>query len=252
MQVRAQDSSVAAPRHPTGNLEPAMNPTGARLAAVRVRIAEACAKTGRDAEKVRLVAVAKTATAETLREAWDAGQRDFGHNRVQALEDHRLVLPEARWHLLGPLQGRKVRRGLAAAECFQALGDGKTVARCERALEEVDRTDYPVLLQVNLHPEDGRYGCSMDGLQGLIGEVLAHPRLQLQGLMTLALADAQDSQLRADFAALAEHFHALQSQRVLPQDAWLSMGMSQDFETAVEEGANLVRVGRAIFPPEEQ
>lgn len=226
-----------------------MNPIGARLDAVRERIAEACAKQARDPEEVRLVAVAKTATEETLRQAWDAGQRDFGHNRVQALEVHRQVLPEAAWHLLGPLQGRKVRRGLAASSCFQALGEAKTAGRCQRALEEAEREDYPVLLQVNMHPEDGRYGCRLEDLDALIDEVLGQPRLRLHGLMTLALAEADEAQLHRDFATLSQRFRDLQADARLPQDAWLSMGMSQDFETAVEEGANLVRVGRAIFPP---
>lgn len=229
-----------------------MNPTGERLQRIQERIASACMSGNRSPEEVRLVAVAKTANPATLREAWEFGHRHFGHNRVQALEDHRMVLPEATWHLLGPLQGRKVRRGLAASACFQAMGESKTAERCQRALEEMEREDYPVFLQVNLHPQDGRYGCPLEDLDSLVEEVQGLGRLRLEGLMTLALAEVTEDLLRRDFATMHRHFRRLQEQGQLPSSAWLSMGMSQDFETAVQEGANLVRVGRAIFPPEEQ
>ena len=226
-----------------------MSETADRLAEIQDRMANAAARGGHNPAHVGLVAVAKTATAETLEQAWAAGQRIFGHNRVQALEEHRKVLPAAEWHLLGPLQGRKVKKGLAAAACYQALGESKTLKRCESALAEVDGPHYPVLLQINLHPEDGRYGCTLEDMDSLLVEVIASPHLKNAGLMTLALADASESQLRADFALLYEHFKRLQKQGQLPSDAKLSMGMSQDFEIAIEEGANLVRVGRAIFPP---
>ncbi|MCP4093132.1 MAG: YggS family pyridoxal phosphate-dependent enzyme [Planctomycetes bacterium] len=222
--------------------------TAERLAEIRRRIDQAAEKAARSGEEVQLVAVAKTATPETLREAWQAGQRLFGHNRVQALEEHRAVLPQAEWHLLGPLQGKKVRRGLAASNLFQALGESRTLGRMERVLDEQDAAPYPVLLQVNLHPEDGRYGSTLENLDALVDEVLASQRLHCAGLMTLALANVADSELRSIFASLHRRFQDLQSEGRLAPNALLSMGMSADFETAIEEGANLVRVGRAIFP----
>jgi pyridoxal phosphate enzyme (YggS family) len=226
-----------------------MTDTAERLSAVRRRIDQAAAAAGRSGTDVRLVAVAKTATATTLREAWQAGQRCFGHNRVQALEEHREVLPDAEWHLLGPLQGRKVRRGLAAADLFQALGETRTLERMARVLEGSGAPPYPVLLQVNLHPEDGRYGCPLEQVDALLDQVAASPQLSCVGLMTLALARAEESELRRIFATLHERFRTLQSAGRLGADALLSMGMSGDYVIAVEEGANLVRVGRAIFPP---
>lgn len=229
-----------------------MNPTATRLQEIRQRLDAAAARVGHAGEAVQLVAVAKTATPTTLQEAWDAGHRVFGHNRVQALEAHRLVLPEAEWHLLGPLQGRKVRRGLQASSLYQALGETKTLERMERALEESKVATYPTLLQVNPHPEDGRYGCTPEDLDALVDATLAASRVRLMGLMTLAQADADDAALRRHFSQLFERFRALQAEGRLPQDALLSMGMSQDYETAVEEGANLVRVGRAIFPPDPE
>ncbi|MDP7063326.1 MAG: YggS family pyridoxal phosphate-dependent enzyme [Planctomycetota bacterium] len=222
--------------------------TAERLAEIRHRIDQAAVKVGRLGADVQLVAVAKTATPQTLREAWQAGQRLFGHNRVQSLEEHRAILPDAQWHLLGPLQGKKVRRGLAAADLFQALGESRTLERMERILAEQGATPYPVLLQVNLHPEDGRYGCTLDDLDRLLDEVCASKQLRCAGLMTLALANVAESELRSIFAKLHRRFQDLQSEGRLAPNAFLSMGMSADFETAIEEGANLVRVGRAIFP----
>ena len=222
--------------------------TANRLAEIRERIDRAAAVAGRVAGEVGLVAVAKTATALTLQQAWDAGQRCFGHNRVQALEEHREVLPNAEWHLLGPLQGRKVRRGLAASNLFQALGESRSLQRCAKILEAA-ASPFPMLVQVNLHPEDGRYGCTLEDLDSFVDQVLQYPQIQCAGLMTIALADSNESELRATFARLRERFLGLQSEQRLPSDAHLSMGMSADFETAIEEGANLVRVGRAIFPP---
>lgn len=226
-----------------------MSDTAERLTEIRGRMGDAAARSGHGVPEVDLCAVAKTATAKTLEEAWEAGQRLFGHNRVQALEEHRKVLPAAEWHLLGPLQGRKVKKGLMAASCYQALGETKTLERCEKSLTEADVLGYPVLLQINLNPEDERYGCPLEEMDALVAAVIASPHLDCAGLMTLALAEASESKLRADFALLYEHFKRLQKLGQLSPSAKLSMGMSQDFEIAIEEGANLVRVGRAIFPP---
>jgi len=194
-----------------------------------------------------LVAVAKTASAKDLREAYSAGHRLYGHNRVQALEEHRLVLPHAEWHLLGPLQGKKVLRGVSACTLYQALADMKTAQRIERVLAENSRK-LSVLLQVNVHPEDGRNGLSLEQVDEFCDDISELEHIQLAGVMNLAVADASDKQLHNDFAAVRECFESLHKQQFIPDDAILSMGMSGDFEIAISEGANLVRVGRAIFP----
>jgi|TARA_B110000116_G_scaffold77887_1_gene67580 pyridoxal phosphate enzyme (YggS family) len=214
---------------------------------VKQRIASAAQRSSRPAEAVSLVAVAKTASANDLREAYSAGHRLFGHNRVQALEEHRLVLPDAEWHLLGPLQGKKVLRGVAACNVYQALANIKTAQRIERVLAENGRK-LDVLLQVNVHSEDGRNGLSLEQVDAFCDEIAGLEHIQLAGVMNLAVADANDTQLHNDFAAVRECFESLQKQRFIKDDAILSMGMSGDFEIAISEGANLVRVGRAIFP----
>ena len=236
--------------------------TARLLDEVRGRIAAAAARAGRDAARVRLVAVAKTATPETLREAWEAGQRDFGHNRVQMLEEHAAVLPEADWHAIGPLQGRKVRRAVHLAACIHTVGEEKTAQRIRRVVEEDDLEAQPVLLQVNLLPEDGRYGCPLPeagdpgaapggALRELAEAVALQPGLHMRGLMTLAPPDWDAAALRAGFARLRAAAEALALSSLLPAEPELSMGMSGDYEIAVEEGATLVRVGRALFPPAE-
>jgi len=214
---------------------------------VKQRIASATHRSSRPAEAVSLVAVAKTASANDLREAYSAGHRLFGHNRVQALEEHRLVLPHAEWHLLGPLQGKKVMRGVSACNLYQALADIKTAQRIERVLAENSRK-LSVLLQVNIHPEDGRNGLSLEQVDEFCDDISEFEHIQLTGVMNLAVADASDKQLHNDFAAVRECFESLHKQQFIPDDAILSMGMSGDFEIAISEGANLVRVGRAIFP----
>jgi pyridoxal phosphate enzyme (YggS family) len=214
---------------------------------VKQRITEAALRSSRPADAVRLVAVAKTAGADELREAYAAGQRIFGHNQVKSLEEHRLVLPDAEWHLLGPLQGKKVRRGVAACCVYQALADVKTAQRIERVLAEEQR-NLNVLLQVNISPSDGRNGLCLDDVDQFCDTLSEFKHIKLSGVMNLATANADDKQLHHDFAAVRLCFESMQNQHFLNASATLSMGMSSDFEIAIAEGANLVRVGRAIFP----
>lgn len=232
------------------------DPVSARLAAVRARVDAAARRARRDPAHVRVVAVAKTAGAADLRAAWDAGQRAFGHNRVQALQRDFATLPRAEWHAIGPLQGNKVRDALGCAAWVQTIGETRTAERLARALEdpglarpEAQAPRLPVLLQANLQPEDGRYGCPPEGLAELARAVAALPRLELRGLMTIAEHGAPEPRLRSGFARLREAAAKLASAGALPSAPELSMGMSEDFEIAVEEGATLVRVGRLIFPP---
>jgi pyridoxal phosphate enzyme (YggS family) len=214
---------------------------------VNQKIAAAASACGRSIDDVKLVAVAKTASSSDLIEAYAAGQRLFAHNRVQELEEQRRVLPDAEWHLLGPLQGKKVRRGISACEMYQALGDMKTAQRIARVLEESEDS-LEVLLQVNVNPADGRYGLHLEQVADFCEQIAEWPAIRVSGLMNLAAADADDSQLHRDFASMRTCLQALQQQNLLADDAVLSMGMSNDFEIAIAEGANLVRVGRDIFP----
>lgn len=218
-----------------------------RLAAIRARVEAAARRAGRAPDAVAILAVAKTAQAADLREAWDAGQRRFGHNRVQALLRDAALLPEAEWHAIGPLQGNKVSDCARVASCVQTVGELKTAQRLARA--RAGRPPLEVLLQVNLQPADGRYGCAVEDLPALAAAVGALPELALRGLMTIADPAAEAPRLRAGFARLREAALGLTAAGQLPAQPVLSMGMSEDYEIAVEEGATLLRIGRALFPP---
>jgi pyridoxal phosphate enzyme (YggS family) len=227
-----------------------------RSALIQDRIAAAAQRAGRDPRSVRLIAVAKTADPQSLREAWQHGQRDFAHNRVQPLVDHHAVLPEANWHLIGPLQSNKARKAVERVQCMETLTHAKLAQTLNRLVEELRDHPLRVLIQVNLDPSDGRPGVPLSGpsadsseLQRLCSAVSAFEHLDLQGLMTIAPAEASPAQLHRHFAGLRELAEDLTQNRYLPPSPELSMGMSGDFEIAVEEGATLVRIGRALFPP---
>jgi pyridoxal phosphate enzyme (YggS family) len=219
-----------------------------RLAAVQQRVGAAAQRAGRNAARVRILAVAKTARAPDLLEAWTAGQRCFAHNRAQALARDASLLPQAEWHMIGPVQGNKVTECARLAAVVQTVGESKTAARLDRAAALAGRR-LPVLLQANPQPADGRYGCPMDGLAALALEVQALPHLELRGLMAIGALDAAECQLRASFGGLRAQAEELVRAGLLPPDPEISCGMSEDFEIAVEEGANLVRIGRLLFPP---
>ncbi|TAH38509.1 MAG: YggS family pyridoxal phosphate-dependent enzyme [Planctomycetota bacterium] len=225
-----------------------MPATAELLAAAQAAIAAAARRAGRDPARVRLVAVTKTATPEALGAAWAGGLRDFAHNRVQALEAHRVLLPQARWHLIGPIQSNKIRRAAQAADVVQSVGDLRVASGLATAAAALARAPVEVLAQVNLTPADGRYGCRAEDLPALLAAVSALPALRCRGLMTIAPQHAPPAQLRSHFARLAELARAAAAAGQLPPDPELSMGMTEDFEIAVEEGATLVRLGRALFP----
>lgn len=229
-----------------------MSAVASRLAVLRARIAAAAARGGRPPDAVRIVAVAKTATPADLRAAWDAGLRDFGHNRVQALRAHHAVLPAARWHLIGPLQRNKAADALALVSMIQTVADTRLAERLQRLLEARGGAAMPVLVQVNPRPADGRAGCSPAELPALLAAFSAWPALAPRGLMTLAGAGAAPGELRRHFAGVRELAERATADGLLPPAPELSMGMSDDFEIAVAEGATLVRLGRALFPPADE
>jgi len=210
------------------------------------RVAAACRRAGRDPAGVRIVAVSKTFPAASVRELVVCGQRLFGENRVQeALAKIDEVGPGVTWHLVGHLQTNKVKDAVGRFELIHSV-DSERVAR------EIDRRAgerglrQAVLVQVNLAGEATKSGVGEDRLGPLLGVVAALPHLDLRGLMSIPplVERAEDS--RPWFARLREIRYRAATSLGLPL-ADLSMGMTDDFELAVEEGATLVRVGRAIF-----
>ena len=220
----------------------------ARLTDVRARIARAAGRAGRDPASVRLVAVSKTFPAEYVRAAAEAGQIDFGENRVQdALEkmDRTADLP-LRWHLVGHLQSNKVRRA-ARFDVVHSVDEAATVTRLdEAALAGGRRID--LLVQVNLARERTKHGAREEELGGIVDAARSATAVRMVGLMLLPPAVEQPDAARVHFRALLAVRDRLTADGVDPgMLAELSMGMRHDFEVAVEEGATLVRVGTAIF-----
>jgi pyridoxal phosphate enzyme (YggS family) len=216
------------------------------LARVREQIAEAAAKTGRDPREIELVAITKTHPAEKVREAIEAGQTLFGESRVQ---EARAKIPELpsnlRWHFVGHLQKNKIRHALPLFELIHSV-DSLTLAQEINRIAEEEGMHPRVLLEVNVAGEGSKFGFAPDKLRGEMEELLALPRLSIEGLMCLAPLAEQAEASRKYFVQLRELRDSLEKalDLKLPQ---LSMGMTQDFPTAVEEGSTLVRVGTAIF-----
>ncbi len=220
-----------------------------RLVAIRARIASAAQRSGRPPEAVRLVAVSKTFGADAVRAAYAAGQVDFGENRVQealAKRSDTADLP-LRWHLIGPLQSNKANKVPGAFASVQSVSTVDLLDRLSRAAVAA-ASIVSVLIQVDLAHEATKSGLDEAELRPTLRHAAGLPGVQVDGLMLLPPYAADLEQVRPWFARLralrdgllAEGFPAAQLQE-------LSMGMSHDFEVAIEEGATIVRVGSAIF-----
>lgn len=218
-----------------------------RLAEVRARMGEASRKAGRKPEETELVAVTKTHPPEALQEALAAGQALFGENRVQeARAKIPLVSSRARWHFIGRLQKNKVRQALPIFEMLHSI-DSLELARDVQRIAEEDGQRPRVLLEVNVAGEGSKIGFKPAALKTELETLIAEmPRLEVLGLMALPPFSPKAEDSRRYFALLRTLRDALQRELNvgLPE---LSMGMSGDYEVAIEEGATLVRVGTAIF-----
>ncbi len=197
---------------------------------------------GRRSEAITLVAVTKGVELSRLREVVVCGIRDLGENRVQeALPKIDAVGRAVRWHLIGHLQRNKVRTAVANFELIQSLDSHRlAVALNDAAARPVD-----VLLQVNVAGEPQKFGVSPEAASTMVAEVGALPRIRIIGLMTIAPQAEDPEMVRPVFRRLRELRDTMRE--AAPDLAELSMGMSDDFEVAIEEGATIVRIGRAIF-----
>src|SRR5216110_3158648 len=223
-----------------------MNSVSQNLERVREQVAHAAAKAGRIVEDVELVAITKTHPAEKAREAIEAGQTLFGESRVQEARRKIPELPSnARWHFVGHLQKNKVRHALPLFEIIHSV-DSLALAEDINRIAEEDGLHPRVLLEVNVAGEGSKFGFTPEKLREDLENLLALPRLSILGLMTIPpIADEAEAS-RKYFVELRELRDRLQTEFHVDL-AQLSMGMTQDFAIAVEEGATLVRVGTAIF-----
>ena len=221
-----------------------------RVAAVRERMARAAARAGRRAEDVTLVAVGKTFPAEAVREAFAAGVRDFGENRVQEAEAKAPSLLDLRsaglrWHLVGHLQKNKSKKAVALFDVIQSLDEVELAHHLEHYGAEQGKT-VSALVQVDLAGEATKFGLEEKLVLPALENLRGFKSLRVQGLMVLPpFGDAPESG-RPYFRRLRE-LRDRAAREGLLRGSELSMGMSHDFEVAIEEGATLVRVGTAIF-----
>lgn len=232
------------------------------LAVVRERIARAAEKSGREAQAVRLIAVTKTMPVERIREAIEAGLTEFGENRVQeaemkfamadtnaseAIDDGKVVRRNITLHLIGSLQRNKARQAADLFDCIQSVDRVELVHALDKSYaERLGKQKLPVLIQVNLTREESKSGVSPANLPTLADSILVSDNLQGAGLMTIARLGADERELRHTFATLR---FLLDDLRHSHSADWteLSMGMSDDYEVAIEEGATVIRLGRALF-----
>lgn len=221
-----------------------------RFANVRQRVEDAARRCNRSTDEITLVAISKTHPAETLRAALDLGITDLGENRVQEAEAKIVELGReaARWHLVGHLQSNKTRRAVQLFDVIHSLDSPELAQRLDRLCSEEGRENLPVLIQINFGGEKSKTGIDPRGLPQLLEATAACQRLRLIGLMTLPPYFENAECGRPFFKALREVRDQMKVEgRFGDGPGELSMGMSHDFEIAIEEGATILRIGSAIF-----
>lgn len=222
----------------------------ARLAAIRERMRAACVRAGRDPDAVTLVGAGKTHPPSALRAAWAAGLQVFGENRVQEAERKAAELPaDLSWHLLGPLQSNKARAAAALFDAVHSIDRPKIAYALEREARAGGR-ELRGFLEVNVAGEPTKHGLAPVGLAAAVAELAGLRRLRIVGLMAIPPFEEDPERSRPWFRRLVELRDELASRpewRAAEFPGWLSMGMSADFEVAIEEGATHVRVGTALF-----
>lgn len=225
-----------------------------RLVQIHQNIAETAKKAGRAPEEIRLMAVSKTRTSEEVLEAYEAGQRLFGENRVKEGADKFSNLPkDIELHLIGHLQRNKVKHSLPIYSWVESIDKFETAEELNKRCEK-ENLSMKILLEINTSGEDSKNGfISEEKARVCLDSILAScPTLETRGLMTIAPFTDDEKSIRRSFSSLREIFDKLKKEyKELNLDT-LSMGMSSDYQSAIEEGSTLVRVGTAIFGKREQ
>lgn len=232
-----------------------------KIKQVQDTMAAACARAGRSENSVKLIVVTKTAPTEAIREVVKLGITDLGENRVQHLKqvtddltalfkangDDESLLQKVNWHMIGHLQRNKVKQTIKTCNTVHSL-DTLRLAEEINTQAHKQGVHINVLLQVNCSGENQKYGCPVGAAIHLAEQFCTMPNLRLIGLMTMAPLTMDKNRVRTCFARAREIFEELRAERVIgAKFKHLSMGMSQDYEIAIEEGATLLRIGSAIF-----
>ncbi len=214
-----------------------------RWAALQERIADACARAGRTPAEIRVVAVSKGISVERIAEAYALGLRDFGENYWQEARTKLEVLPhDIQWHFIGHLQTNKVKYVVGRFALIQVVDRVSLLEEVQRVASKRG-VRQPVLIEVRLAEVEGRAGVSFADAPRLIEQTLTMPNVELQGLMGVAPFTDDERTIRGAFQLLRRLYEQLPT----PNRQWLSMGMSHDFEIAIEEGSTMLRIGTALF-----
>ena len=218
------------------------------LATVQKNIEQACLKAGRDPKEVTLVAVSKTKPVEMLQEAYDAGARVFGENKVQEIMDKYPVLPQdIRWHMIGHLQRNKVKY-IVDKVCLIHSVDSLRLAEEISSQAEKKKVEVDILVEVNIAHEESKFGTSREEAISLVEEISKLPHIHVKGLMTIAPYVENPEDNRPYFKEIRQLSVDIKEENIDNVDMdVLSMGMTGDYMVAIEEGATLVRVGTGIF-----
>ena len=238
-------------------------PLAERLDEVRGKIAAACAKAKREPSEVTLIAVTKTAAPEQIREILSLGVGDLGESRVQMLQQRAAQTTEfynrkmahadegmpakLRWHMIGHLQRNKIKPVMPVVSLIHSVDSLRLAEELDQNAEKLGKK-MPVLMQVNASEEQQKFGVAVGAAVHLAEQIDSMPNLQIMGLMTMAALDANEEQARRTFARTREIFEEMKWHKIGGGSMkHLSMGMSNDFEAAILEGATLVRIGTLLF-----
>lgn len=216
--------------------------------AVEKNVADACARAGRERSEVTLIAVSKTKPVDMLREVYEAGARDFGENKVQEICEKYDQLPsDIRWHMIGHLQRNKVKQVIDKVALIHSVDSYRLAQEISVQAQKKGLT-IPILIEVNIAGEESKFGISAQDTIQLVEEIASLPNLKIQGLMTIApyVVDAEENRLY--FRQIKQLSVDIKNKNIdnVSMDI-LSMGMTGDYEVAIEEGATMVRVGTGIF-----
>ena len=198
-------------------------------------------------EHVTLVAVSKTKPIEDIKVLYDLGHRDFGENKVQEMCDKAEVLPkDIRWHMIGHVQTNKIKQMSDFVHLIHGIDKGKRLKEVQKRAKAANRKQN-VLLQVKIADEDTKFGMTLQQAKEILSDdnIAQYPNVNIVGLMGMATFTEDTHQVRDEFKALKELYEELKTE--FPQINYLSMGMTADYEIAIDEGSNMVRIGSAIF-----
>jgi hypothetical protein len=218
------------------------------LETINKKIKEAALKVNRDPQEIKLVAVTKTATLEQIKEAINEGVKIIGENKVQeATEKYQVLTTEVKWHLIGHLQTNKVKYAVEIFDLIHSVDSIKLAKEIDNRSVQFKKT-IDVLIEVNISGEETKYGYNPEKVEAFLKEISEFSAIRVRGLMTIAPISKNEEEVRPYFRRLRELSERIRDKNIknIKMD-YLSMGMTDDFEIAIEEGANMVRIGRGIF-----